>query len=51
MDDVARQLGMRRIGWIFTDLIADDMQKGTVGFKVVHKTSFAYDMLFLVVCF
>lgn len=30
VDDVARQLGMRRIGWIFTDLIADDMQKGTV---------------------
>ncbi|KAG8231751.1 hypothetical protein J437_LFUL012030, partial [Ladona fulva] len=27
---MAERLGLRRVGWIFTDLIADDIKKGTV---------------------
>lgn len=27
---IASKLGLRRVGWIFTDLVADDLQKGTV---------------------
>lgn len=27
---LAHNLGLRRVGWIFTDLLAEDMQKGTV---------------------
>lgn len=27
---MAQHLGLVRVGWIFTDLIADDVQKGTV---------------------
>ncbi|XP_025602595.2 nuclear protein localization protein 4 homolog isoform X4 [Athalia rosae] len=30
VDELARILGLQRVGWIFTDLIADDVQKGTV---------------------
>lgn len=30
VEELARNLGLRRVGWIFTDLLADDMQKGTV---------------------
>lgn len=30
VEQVARGLGMRRVGWIFTDLVAEDLQKGTV---------------------
>ncbi|XP_049775700.1 nuclear protein localization protein 4 homolog [Schistocerca cancellata] len=30
VDDLAGQLGLRRIGWIFTDLVTDDVKKGTV---------------------
>ncbi|XP_012271520.1 nuclear protein localization protein 4 homolog isoform X2 [Orussus abietinus] len=30
VDDLARSLNLRRVGWIFTDLIADDIVKGTV---------------------
>lgn len=30
VDQIAEQLGLRRVGWIFTDLLADDIQKGTV---------------------
>jgi nuclear protein localization family protein 4 len=30
VEDLARSLGLRRVGWIFTDLIPEDMQKGTV---------------------
>lgn len=30
VDQIAVQLGLRRVGWIFTDLLADDIQKGTV---------------------
>jgi nuclear protein localization family protein 4 len=27
---IANELGLKRIGWVFTDLIPDDIQKGTV---------------------
>ena len=27
---VAKQLGLVPVGWIFTDLVADDLSKGTV---------------------
>ncbi|KAK0095656.1 hypothetical protein PV326_007743 [Microctonus aethiopoides] len=30
VEDLAQNLNLRRVGWIFTDLIADDMKKGTV---------------------
>ncbi|XP_044016289.1 nuclear protein localization protein 4 homolog isoform X3 [Aphidius gifuensis] len=30
VDDLALKLNIKRVGWIFTDLIADDIQKGTV---------------------
>lgn len=30
VEELARSLGLRSVGWIFTDLLADDMQKGTV---------------------
>lgn len=30
VDDLATQIGLRRVGWIFTDLVADDIKKGTV---------------------
>ncbi|XP_078611262.1 nuclear protein localization protein 4 homolog [Branchiostoma floridae x Branchiostoma japonicum] len=30
VDDIARKLGLRKVGWIFTDLVADDSGKGTV---------------------
>ncbi|KAI1292253.1 Nuclear protein localization protein 4 -like protein [Halotydeus destructor] len=30
IDEIAAQLGLTRVGWVFTDLITDDIQKGTV---------------------
>nr|CAD7569488.1 unnamed protein product [Timema californicum] len=30
VDQLAQQLGLHRVGWIFTDLVADDVTKGTV---------------------
>lgn len=30
VDDIAKHLGLCRVGWIFTDLVADDVTKGTV---------------------
>ncbi|KAK7601803.1 hypothetical protein V9T40_009244 [Parthenolecanium corni] len=30
VEQIAQKLGLKRVGWIFTDLIADDIQKGTV---------------------
>ncbi|XP_014220725.1 nuclear protein localization protein 4 homolog isoform X1 [Trichogramma pretiosum] len=30
VDDLARSLNLQKVGWIFTDLIADDIKKGTV---------------------
>lgn len=30
MDRIAASLGLMKVGWIFTDLIAEDLQKGTV---------------------
>ncbi|BET02731.1 Nuclear protein localization [Nesidiocoris tenuis] len=30
VNELAQQLGLQKVGWIFTDLIADDVSKGTV---------------------
>lgn len=30
VQELAQQLGLCRVGWIFTDLVADDVKKGTV---------------------
>ncbi|KAL1497698.1 hypothetical protein ABEB36_008615 [Hypothenemus hampei] len=30
VNQIANSLGIRRVGWIFTDLVPDDIQKGTV---------------------
>ena len=30
VNHVASELGLRCVGWIFTDLIAEDLSKGTV---------------------
>lgn len=30
VEQMAQELGLRRVGWIFTDLLAEDVQKGTV---------------------
>lgn len=30
VNEIANQLGLKKVGWIFTDLIAEDTQKGTV---------------------
>ncbi|XP_054717743.1 nuclear protein localization protein 4 homolog [Uloborus diversus] len=30
VDKIAESLGLAKVGWIFTDLIAEDLQKGTV---------------------
>ncbi|EFA08302.2 Nuclear protein localization protein 4 homolog-like Protein [Tribolium castaneum] len=30
VEELAQNLGLRRVGWIFTDLIPEDVQKGTV---------------------
>ncbi|CAH1793939.1 unnamed protein product [Owenia fusiformis] len=30
VDQLAAKLGLRRLGWIFTDLVAEDLKKGTV---------------------
>lgn len=30
VNDIALKLGLRRVGWIFTDLVAKDLSSGTV---------------------
>ena len=30
MDRLASDLGLQKVGWIFTDLVAEDVRKGTV---------------------
>ena len=35
LDEIAAALGLKRVGWIFTDLIAEDVAKGTVSGGVV----------------
>ena len=30
VDKLAAELGLQKVGWIFTDLVADDVRKGTV---------------------
>lgn len=37
VEDLAQKLGLKRVGWIFTDLIADDIQRGTVIFAHILK--------------
>lgn len=34
VEQIARKLGLKRVGWIFTDLIADDIQRGTVSIRL-----------------
>lgn len=33
VDELASHLGLCRVGWIFTDLVADDVKKGTVSLQ------------------
>lgn len=33
VDELAQSLGLKKVGWIFTDLIADDIKKGTVSYE------------------
>ena len=43
VEHVASQLGLRQVGWIFTDLVAQDLKKGTVKYfrgNVVSHDSF-----------
>ncbi|XP_046660206.1 nuclear protein localization protein 4 homolog isoform X2 [Homalodisca vitripennis] len=40
VEDLAAQLGLRRVGWIFTDLLPEDLQKGTVKHVRNVKTHF-----------
>ena len=47
MEQVARGLGLQRVGWIFTDLLADDLSKGTVKHFRGHIVSF-WKMLLLI---
>ena len=37
MNDIANRLGIRRIGWIFTDLVPDDGQIGGGGPVLHHR--------------
>ena len=30
VEELAKSLGMQRVGWVFTDLIPEDASKGTV---------------------
>lgn len=34
VEELGRTLNLWRVGWIFTDLIADDVKKGTVIFDI-----------------
>lgn len=34
VDALAAEMGLTCVGWIFTDLIADDVKKGTV--SIIH---------------
>jgi nuclear protein localization family protein 4 len=34
VEEIAQKLGLKRVGWIFTDLIAEDIQRGTVRFHM-----------------
>lgn len=40
VEQLAHGLGFRRVGWIFTDLLAEDVQKGTVKYTRNGSTYF-----------
>lgn len=33
VDEIAAKLGLRKVGWIFTDLVSEDTRKGTVRYS------------------
>ena len=48
VDCVAIKLGLQRLGWIFTDLLAEDVRKGTVKYlrhKVCCFVTLSWDMV------
>lgn len=53
VDELAAELGLRRVGWIFTDLVALDLTKGTVKHtrgNLVRTILFIVAMALLAVC-
>ncbi|EHB08021.1 Nuclear protein localization protein 4-like protein [Heterocephalus glaber] len=40
VDEIAAKLGLRKVGWIFTDLISEDTRKGTVRYSQNKDTYF-----------
>lgn len=36
MDELAHLLNLKKVGWIFTDLIADDVKRGTVNLSTIN---------------
>lgn len=45
VDQLASSLGLRRIGWVFTDLLAEDLTKGTVKHSRGHLVSIVAALL------
>lgn len=45
VDQIAEKLGLRRVGWLFTDLVALDLKTGTVKYhrgNIVSRTDDVY---------
>nr|XP_048673677.1 nuclear protein localization protein 4 homolog isoform X3 [Caretta caretta] len=40
VDEIAAKLGLRKVGWIFTDLVSEDTRKGTVRYSRNKDTYF-----------
>lgn len=40
VDEIASKLGLRKVGWIFTDLVSEDTRKGTVRYSRNKDTYF-----------
>uniref|UniRef100_A0A8D0VH12 Nuclear protein localization protein 4 homolog n=1 Tax=Sus scrofa TaxID=9823 RepID=A0A8D0VH12_PIG len=40
VDEIAAKLGLRKVGWIFTDLVSEDARKGTVRYSRNKDTYF-----------
>lgn len=40
VDEIAAKLGLRKVGWIFTDLVSEDTRKGTVKYSRNKDTYF-----------